>query len=64
MNRYQLRDYTHQHLPEWKDPGQSSKAIETTTLLESLGRNAAAVEEQAREIREQKQLRLKVLQLV
>lgn len=64
MNRYQLRDYTHEHLPEWKNPGRSSQAIDTSVLLESLGRTKEQAKEQASVIRERKQLRLKVLQLV
>lgn len=64
MTRFQLRDYTHDHLPEWKDPGASSKPIETSVLLEALGRNKHQAIEQASAIRERKQLRLKVLQLV
>ncbi|NWC28433.1 SocA family protein [Pseudomonas tolaasii] len=64
MDRFQLRDYTHDNLPEWKDPGRSSQPIETSDLLEALGRNKHQAIEQASAIRERKQLRLKVLQLV
>lgn len=64
LNRFQLRDYTHQHLPEWQDPGHSSQPIDAHKLLQALGRNEHQANEQACALREQKQLRLKALQLV
>ena len=27
MDKYQLRDWSHKHLPEWKDPQGSSRPI-------------------------------------
>jgi uncharacterized phage-associated protein len=64
MNRSQLRDYTHEHLPEWKNPGRSSHPIEPAVLFRALGRQAELASDQARELQERKTLRLKVLQLV
>ena len=64
MNRYELRDYTHDCLPEWENPGRSSQPIEPALLLRALGRASDVANEQARELQERKKLRLKVLQLV
>ncbi|KPW14658.1 hypothetical protein ALO91_102273 [Pseudomonas syringae pv. aceris] len=64
MDRYQLRDYTHDCLPEWENPGRSSRPIDPASLLQALGRGAEVANEQARELQERKKLRLKVLQLV
>jgi len=45
MSRWDLRDYTHQHCPEWKDPNGSSVPIGYDEVFHALGwdqKNAAA----------------------
>ncbi len=37
MDQWQLRDYTHEHLPEWKDPNGSAHPIELSDILLSEG---------------------------
>lgn len=36
MGKYQIRDYTHDHCPEWEDPSGSSYPIELQKLLRTL----------------------------
>ena len=38
MDRWQIRDYTHEHCNEWKDPKGSSLAIEFADIFRALGR--------------------------
>lgn len=38
MTKYQIRDFTHQHCPEWKDPHGSSFPIEYEDVFVALGR--------------------------
>lgn len=33
MDQFELRDYMHSTLPEWEDPGKSSKPIEAEAIL-------------------------------
>lgn len=40
MNKWQIRDYTHDHCPEWEDPQGSSKPIPFERIFTALGRNA------------------------
>ena len=37
-DRFQLRDYTHQHCPEWEDPHGSSNPIPYSRLFKYLGK--------------------------
>lgn len=37
MDRFELRDYTHKHCPEWKDPGKSSLPIRIEDIFLALG---------------------------
>lgn len=53
MSKFQIRDYTHDHCPEWDDPQGSSKPISFQRIFEALGRTheeaaalAARIEEQ------------------
>ncbi|MDQ5922001.1 MAG: hypothetical protein QG673_2060 [Pseudomonadota bacterium] len=39
MNQWQIRDYTHKHCPEWKDPNGSALPITTEELLVAVGKN-------------------------
>ena len=48
-NRYRLRDYVHQHLPEWEDPEGSSIPISIADILKAGGedeKEIAAVEKE------------------
>jgi uncharacterized phage-associated protein len=38
MTKYQIRDYTHTHCPEWKDPHGSSMPIDYEDVFVALGR--------------------------
>lgn len=46
MTQFQLRDWCHEHLPEWKDPQGSSTPIEIADVLRAEGFN----EDEARSI--------------
>jgi len=37
MDRFALRDYTHAHCPEWKDPGKSSSSIKLEDVFLAIG---------------------------
>lgn len=54
MDRYALRDYTHQHCPEWEDPDGSSKPIPYERVLKFLGKDGTAI---AQAIEEDRHLR-------
>lgn len=51
MSRWELRDYTHQHCREWKDPAGTSKPITVEEILVALGKRP----EQARSVEQQLQ---------
>lgn len=38
MGKWEIRDYTHKHLPEWKDPNGSSVGIKYEDVFIALGR--------------------------
>lgn len=38
MSKWQIRDYTHDHCPEWEDPEGSSRPIPYQRIFEALGR--------------------------
>lgn len=40
MGKWQIRDYTHDHCPEWEDPEGSSKPISFERIFTALGRSA------------------------
>jgi len=44
-NRWNLRDETHETLPEWVDPGESSREITIETVLEVLGKSESEIDE-------------------
>ncbi len=49
MTRWEIRDYTHQHCPEWIDPQGSSKRIPYRNVFKALGHDTAqAIELSAR----------------
>ncbi|MCH9852739.1 MAG: SocA family protein [Alphaproteobacteria bacterium] len=37
MDQFELRNWTHQHIPEWQDPGRSSIPIELKTIMKYVG---------------------------
>lgn len=39
MGKWAIRDYTHEHCPEWKDPAGTSKPISYREIFKALGRN-------------------------
>lgn len=43
MNQWQIRDYTHKHCPEWKDPNGSALPISIEDLLFAVGKNKEQV---------------------
>lgn len=56
MDKWQIRDYTHEHLPEWRDPNGSSFPIGDLDLLRALGRTDDEAEAIAKDLREQREL--------
>lgn len=54
MNKWQIRDYTHEHLDEWRDPDGSSVPISEVQLLRALGRSKEESKEIAQAICEQR----------
>ena len=56
MGKWEIRDYTHEHLPEWRDPNGSSFPISDLDLLCALGKTADEAEAIARDLREQREL--------
>lgn len=52
MGRYEIRNYTHDHLPEWQDPNGSSFPIGTAAVLRALGKNEDQVNATAQSLRE------------
>jgi uncharacterized phage-associated protein len=53
MTKWQLRDYTHDHCPEWQDPQGSSIPIPYERIFEALGRSKEAAAQLAERIKEQ-----------
>ncbi|KJV06263.1 hypothetical protein VZ94_12415 [Methylocucumis oryzae] len=53
LSRWQIRDYTHQHCPEWEDPHGSSKPIGFEKLFQALGRSSDEAKRLADHIGEQ-----------
>jgi len=49
MTRFQIRDYTHEHCPEWQDPNGSSFPISAASIFKAVGKT----EEQAQELTRQ-----------
>lgn len=51
LDRWQLVDYTHAHIPEWRDPHGSSVPIDPRATFLALGRSPDEAEENAKELR-------------
>jgi hypothetical protein len=56
MSRWEIRDYTHQHCKEWKDPHGSSRPISFEKLFQSLGRSSDDAKRLADHINEQQRI--------
>jgi uncharacterized phage-associated protein len=56
LSRWQIRDYTHQHCPEWEDPHGSSKPIRFEKLFQALGRPTDEAKRLAEHIGEQQHI--------
>ena len=56
MDKWEIRNYTHEHLDEWSDPEGSSMPISEIELLLALGRSEDEANEIAQAICEQRQL--------
>lgn len=56
MSKYQLRDYTHKHLPEWHDPKGSSVDIDPWETFRALGQDAELAESKTNYLQERKAL--------
>jgi uncharacterized phage-associated protein len=57
MDKWALRDYTHDHCPEWKDPGDSSQPISISSLLRAVGMNDEQVQACTSELEQAAQLK-------
>ncbi|WP_235203000.1 Panacea domain-containing protein [Pseudomonas syringae] len=64
MKRWELVDYTHDHLPEWVDPGRSSTPINPRAVFRALGRDEQQADLLARELFERKSLGRAVSELI
>lgn len=60
MEEWDIRDYTHNHCPEWKDPQGSSLPITYKYLLDILGYGEKSAE-MAAELEAQRQIRTALL---
>jgi uncharacterized phage-associated protein len=56
MTRWQLVDFTHEHLPEWVDPNRSSRPIDPRAVFAALGRSEEQADRLTRSLFERKQL--------
>jgi len=52
LTEWELRDYTHEHCPEWEDPGKSSRPIDPDDLLTSIGFSPEEIVERKASLRE------------
>lgn len=64
MKRWELVDYTHEHLPEWVNPGRSSTPINPRAVFRALGKDEQQAELLARELFERKSLGRAVSELI
>ena len=56
MNQWELRDYTHQNLPEWQDPQGSSIPIQEAEILRAVGIDSDEATELENEIKTEHEL--------
>ncbi len=57
MGRFQIRDYTHDHCPEWQDPQGSSYPIHPKSLFLAVGKSEAEADALVANLNEQQNLR-------
>lgn len=50
MNKWEIRDYTHDHCPEWKDPQGGRLPLPYRDVLQALGKSEEQIEHTEREI--------------
>lgn len=63
MTKWQIRDYTHDHCPEWQDPQGSSNPIPYERIFEALGRSKQEAAQLAERINEQREIERKFASL-
>ena len=56
MSKWQIRDYTHKHCPEWEDPQGSSYPISYQRIFQAFGRSEDEAAALAESIKEQQQI--------
>ena len=56
MTKWEIRDYSHQHCPEWEDPQGSSRPIPYQRIFEALGRSPEEAVKLSEHIEEQHQI--------
>ena len=56
MGKWEIRDWTHQHCVEWKDPKGSSFPIEYDTLARAVGFDDASAKELAAQIQAEQEI--------
>jgi uncharacterized phage-associated protein len=54
MSKWQLRDHTHQHCPEWQDPQGSSIPISYKRIFQALGRSEQEATRLAQRLEDQR----------
>ena len=56
MDKWQIRDYTHHHCPEWTDPKGSSIPFDYEDVLRGVGKSSKEVRDMYHRIREQREI--------
>lgn len=56
MNQWELRDYTHQHLPEWDNPHGSSIPINERDILRAVGVDDSEIERLVEAVQTEREL--------
>jgi len=56
MGRFQIRDYTHDHCPEWQDPQGSSYPIHPKDLFLAVGKSVEEADALVANLNEQQDL--------
>lgn len=56
MTRWQIRDYTHDHCPEWEDPNHSSRPLKPVRVFRALGRSPEEAKQLAADLEEKNQM--------
>lgn len=64
MSKYQLRDYTHKHIPEWHDPHGTSVDIDPKSTFIALGVAEDLAESKAQDLRDRRALGRKISEFI